>query len=93
MGEVRGFQHIAVRFWTRWWVIASESSHRLEVPMKVAIVVAQLLIAFAIVASVMPFVLLRLPVARQAGVGLAILGGVAVVCFLAVRFFWPAKRQ
>jgi hypothetical protein len=67
--------------------------HRLEVNMKVAIVAVQLLIALAIVASVMPFVLVRLPVARQAGVGLAILGGAAVGCFLAVRFFWPAKRQ
>ena len=61
--------------------------------MKVAIVAVQLLIALVVVASVMPFVLVRLPVARQAGVGLAILGGAAVVSFLAVRFFWPAKRQ
>jgi len=60
--------------------------------MRIAIVVVQVLITLAVVASVMPFVLVRLPVAQQAGVGPAVLAGAAVVCFLVVRFLWRPRR-
>lgn len=59
---------------------------------RVAILVIQLAITFALVAILVPAILVNVPAARSAGVGPVVVVVLAAVVFLGLRLVWPKRR-
>jgi len=60
--------------------------------MRIVITIVQLLIALIVTASTMPFVLAKVPAARESRVGPLVVGAGLIVVFVLIRLVWPRPK-
>ena len=60
--------------------------------MKAALVLAQVLISFVVVAVTLPALMVFVPAARDTALGPGLAIGLLVVVFIVLRLAWPRRR-